>query len=99
MTAYNYTFNTPEHSYEFIPDLLDPSTVRIKSEFKDDIEALLDTIELAGRADDADFTDLKLNIQEGESHDTYYFTEISKADLALYLQFEVLNFMGAVPEL
>jgi hypothetical protein len=99
MTAYNYTFSTPEHSYEIIPDLLDPNTVRVTSEFKDDIESLLDSIELAGRADDEPFTALKLNIEEGTSNGTHYYTEISKADLALYLQFEVLNFMGAVPDI
>jgi hypothetical protein len=99
MTAYNYTFTTPDHSYEIIPDPLDPKTVRIQSEFKDSIEDFLKTVELAGRADDEAFTDLKINIQEGlTSYDPIFFTEVSTSDLALYFEFEVLNFMGAVPE-
>lgn len=99
MSIYNYTFTTPDHTYEIIPDPLDPDTIRIQSEFKEAVEDFLDTIELAGRGDDEDFTALKLSIQEGHNtYDPYFFTEVTKADLALYFEFEVLNFMGAVPE-
>jgi hypothetical protein len=99
MTAYNYTFQTPHHSYDLIPDPLDPNMVRVKSEFKDSIEDFLNTIELSGRANDEDFAALKLNIKEGQnSYDTYWYTEVSKEDLALYFEFEVRFFMGAVPE-
>lgn len=103
MSIYNYTFTTPDHTYEIIPDPLDPVTVRIQSEFKEAIEDLLNTIELAGRADDEDFAKLIIingaTIREGQTtYDRYWYTEIAKADLALYFEFEVLNFMGAVPE-
>jgi len=97
MTAYNYTFQTPHHSYDLVPDPLDPNTVRVQSEFKDSIEDFLNTLELSGRADDEDFA--ALTIQEGQNtYDTYWYTEVSKDDLALYFQFEVRFFMGTVPE-
>lgn len=97
MTAYNYTFTTPDYAYDILPDPLDPNTVRIQSEFKESIEAFLNTVELAGRADDEDFQSIQ--IKEGKnSYDTYWYTEISKADLALFFEFEVRFFMGAVPE-
>ena len=97
MSTYNYTFTTPDHAYDIIPDLLDPNTVRIQSEYKESIEDLLNTIELSGRADDEDFQSITIN--EGQnSYDAYWYTEISKDDLALYFEFEVRFFMGAVPE-
>lgn len=102
MSIYNYTFQTPDHRYEIVPDPLDPTTVRIQSEFKEAIEEFLNTIELAGRADDEDFSNLIINegtLTEGNnSFDTYWYTEVSKADLALYFEFEVRFFMGAIPE-
>ncbi len=97
MSIYNYTFGTPDHSYDIIPDPLDPSTVRIQSEYRESIEDLLNTIELSGRADDEDFQ--AIQIKEGQnSYDTYWYTEVSKAVLALYFEFEVRFFMGAIPE-
>lgn len=97
MSHNNYTFQTPDHAYDIIPDPLDPSTVRIQSEYKESIEDLLNTIELSGRADDEDFQ--AIQIKEGQnSYDTYWYTEISKADLALYFEFEVRFFMGTAPE-
>lgn len=102
MSIYNYTFQTPDHRYEIVPDPLDPITVRVQSEYREAIEEFLNTIELAGRADDEDFTDLIINeaiINEGQnSFDRYWYTEVSKADLALYFEFEVRFFMGAIPE-
>ena len=102
MSIYNYTFQTPDHRYEIVPDPLDPTTVRIQSEFKEAIEEFLNTVELAGRADDEDFAALIINegtLTEGQnSFDHYWYTEVSKADLALYFEFEVRFFMGAIPE-
>jgi hypothetical protein len=99
MNAYSYTLQTPYHSYDFIPDPLDPETIRVQSEFKEAIEDFLNTVELSGRADDEDFAALKDSIKEGSnSYDTYWYTEVTKADLALYFEFEVRFFMGAVPE-
>lgn len=97
MSAFNYTFQTPDHGYDIIPDPLDKNTIRIKSEFRQSLEDFLNTIELAGRANDEDFQ--ALEIKEGtNAYDTYWYADITKADLALYFQFEVLNFMGAIPE-
>ena len=97
MTAYNYTFSTPDFDYDIIPDPLDPATVRIQSEYREAIEDVLNTIELSGRANDEDFQ--ALTIEEGQnSYDAYWYTDLSKEDLALYFEFEVRFFMGATPE-
>lgn len=101
MNKFTYTFQTPDHSYDIVPDLLQEDTVRVQSEFKDSVEEFLNTLELAGLADDRDnpidFSHLTVE-QDSNSYDTYYFIEITKSDLALYFRFEVLNFMGPVFE-
>lgn len=108
---FTYTFQTPDHGYDFVPDPLDANVVRIKSEFKDSLEEFLGTLELAGISDLSDEsgvvseTDLEylkrfseIYIEEADNdYDHYYFIDIEKADLALFLQFEVLNYMGATP--
>lgn len=97
MNKFTYTFQTPDHSYDIIPDPLDVDIVRIQSEYKESIEDFLNTVELSGRADDEDFQ--AIQIKEGQnSYDTYWYIEIPKADLAVYFEFEVRFFMGAVPE-
>jgi hypothetical protein len=98
MSKNTYTFQTPDHAYDLIPDPLDANLVRVKSEFKESIEDFLNTVELSGRGNDEDFQTIE--IKEGcNEYDTYWYTEVSKEDLALYFQFEVRFFMGAVPEL
>jgi len=104
---FTYTLQTPDHGYDFIPDPLDANVVRVKSEFKDSIEEFINTLELAGFSqserdkdgwtDPSDLTRLQnLTIEEADNdYDHYYFIDIQKADLALFLQFEVLNYMGA----
>jgi hypothetical protein len=94
MNNLTYTFQTPDHSFDFIPDLFDPNKVKVTSEYKDSLEDFLNVIELAGRANDEDFQEITIK-EEQNSYDSYYFIEISKDDLALYLQFEVRFFMGA----
>jgi len=90
---FTYTFQTPDHSYDFVPDPLDPESVIVKSEYKDSIEEFIGTLELAGVADGRDFSDI--TIREGDNGwDVYPYIQIHKADLALFLQFEVLNYMG-----
>jgi hypothetical protein len=92
----NYTFSTPDHGYDIFPDLLSPDNVQVRAEFKDSLEELVATLELAGVADDRDFTELQ--IEEGSNdYDTFFFIDITKSDLALYLQFEILNYLGVSP--
>jgi hypothetical protein len=103
---FTYTLQTPDHGYDFIPDPLDVNVVRVKSEFKDSIEEFINTLELAGFSEAQDHSskgsnlermnDLEKSIEEADNdYDHYYFIDIQKADLALFLQFEVLNYMGA----
>jgi hypothetical protein len=100
--TYNYTFQTPERGYDFVPVAKD--LVRVQSEDKESLEELLNTLELAGIAERGDKETREqvmehfqeLEIEEGSNdYDTFYFVEMPKADLALYLQFEILNYMGA----
>lgn len=92
----NYTFETPDHAYDIVPDLLSPDNVQVRSEFRDSLEEFLATLELAGVADDRDFSEIE--IEEGSNYyDVFFFIDITKSDLALYLQFEVLNYLGAAP--
>lgn len=100
--TYPYTFQTPEHGYDFVP--VSGDLVRIQTEDKEPLEEFLNTLELAGMAERQDVSNLTkqdylladIEIEEGSNeHDTFFFIEITKADLALYLQFEVLNYLGA----
>lgn len=92
----NYTFGTPEHDYEIIPNPK-TKTVVIKSEWREALEELVGTIELAGAAEGIDFSTIVI---EEEVTDYYFghYIEIDKSTLALYFQFEVLNFMGITEE-
>ena len=102
---FTYTFQTPDHGYDFVPDPLDSDIVIVKSEFKDSLEELLNTLELAGISEapeEDQFSILQrfqdLTIEENDNEFLPYSIALSKADLALYLQFEVLNYMGAAPQ-
>ena len=91
-TTTTYTFETPFHGFDFVPDPNSPDNVQIRAEFRDSLEEFLATLELAGVADDRNFEDLE--IEEGSnSYDEFFFLDITKSDLALYLQFEVLNYL------
>jgi hypothetical protein len=89
----NYTFQTPDHGYDIIPNPL-TGTVTIKSEFRDALEELVGTIELAGVAEGKDFSDIVIE-EEATDYFFSHYIEIDLATLALYLQFEVLNYMGS----
>lgn len=89
----NYTWQTPDHSFDFVPDPLSPDNIHVRSEFKDSLEEFLSTLELAGRANDEDFTEL--HIEEGTNdYDAFFYVDVTRADLSLYLDFEVRYFMG-----
>ena len=89
----NYTWGTPEHDYIFIPNPL-TQTVKIKSEFRDAIEELLGTIELAGAAEGVELPNITIEEEASEYFFSHYI-EIDTATLALYLSFEALNFMAS----
>lgn len=97
-----YIFQTPEHGFDFVPDSKDKDLVHVKSEYKDALEEFLATLELAGIADKEDEDQLSIlqwfdSIKIEDTGDEFlpFSITITKADLALYLQFEILNYMGA----
>lgn len=92
-TTTTYTFETPFHDFEFEPDPDSPDNVTVSSESRESIEDFLATLELAGVADDRDFSDLEIEEDGSPNYDLLYFVEITKSDLALYLQFEILNYL------
>lgn len=86
-----YVWQTPEYSYDFIP--VENNLIRVKSETKEAIDAFLSTIELSGPEED---TELPSTIIEEtqNSYDVYYFVEVSRATVSLFLDFEVRYYMG-----
>lgn len=93
MNTSTYVFQTPDHGYDFVPDLLAPDNVLVKSEFRDSLEELLETLQLAGVAEGKNFEDITIE-EDFTDYGTQYYIEIDKGTLALYLQFEILNYFG-----
>lgn len=92
MTNMNYTFGTPEFSYTFVPDLTVPNLVAVQSTNREALEIFIDTLALDNMADD-DLHD-KLVIEEDMTADEpFYYVEITTSTLALFLSFEVLNYL------
>lgn len=95
----NYEFTTPEATYAFSVNPKNPNAVFVFAQHKQDLETVIDCLELSGVQDGRYFEDLTIEeTVEPEAAQYIYFVEITRADLALYLQFEVLNFMGVNPE-
>ena len=96
-----YTFSTPDHAYSINPHEEIPDMVVVESATREALEEMIGSIELAGAADgefygdeDDDFTHIPIWTAQDDL-DEYYFIEITKATLCLYLNFEVLNYLGA----
>jgi hypothetical protein len=92
-----YTFATPEYSYRIEPN---PTTknVFLSAETPDAIEMAIDSIELAGTQEGEWHEDLLLEMN-GDAPDAFcFFVEVSKPTLALFINFELLNFLGTTPE-
>lgn len=90
----NYIFHTPDHGYDIIPNPL-TGTVTIKSEFRDALEELVGTIDLAGAAEGSDLSEITIH-EEVSDYLFSHYIEIDLPTLALYFQFEVLNYMGSM---
>lgn len=87
-----YTFSTPEFAYSFVPDLTVPNLVAVQSTEREALEILVDTLALDNMADDETYE--KIVIEEDmTAEEPFYYIEISTSTLALYLQFEVLNYL------
>jgi hypothetical protein len=94
MTNNTYRFDTPEHSYTIEPVPHVPKLVSLQSENREALEEALETIHLAGVADDEDFSHLTI---EEDMTDVvpFFYIELSTSTLALWWEFEALNFIGA----
>jgi len=87
-----YTWQTPENSYDFHP-VPDTNLVLIKSETREAIEDFINTVELAGPEEGNPLPELWIEEDE-TSYDHVYFTEVTRATLSLFLDFEVRYYMG-----
>ena len=100
----NYTFSTPESSYVFVQHPTVSENVFVFAHRPSDLETVLDSLELSGMADDNRLEDLI--IEEDPINDTKdkddnfcnFFLELTKSDLAVFLSFEVQNFLGVVAD-
>jgi hypothetical protein len=100
----NYEFQTPESLYVLIQHPTLSDSVYIKAAHSSDLETVKDNLELAGVQEGRYFEDLE--IQEDSRSQTVdangnrcaFFIELTKTDLALFLQFEVLNFLGVLAD-
>jgi hypothetical protein len=93
-----YGFQTPEYTFRIEPNPTLPERVFLSAETPEAIEMAIDSIELAGTQDGEFHEDLLLEMN-GDAEDAYcFFVELSKPTLTLFLEFELLNFMGTSPE-
>ena len=86
-----YVWQTPEYSYDFTP--VGKDLIRVKSETKEAIDAFLSTIELSGPEEDTEIPDTIIE-EAQNSYDIYFFVEVSRATVSLFLDFEVRYYMG-----
>lgn len=96
MTNPNYTFGTPEYNYTFVPDLTVPNIVSVQSTDREALEIFIDTLALDNTADDDSYEKIVID-EDMTADEPFYFIEITISTLALYLQFEVLNYLPKVP--
>ena len=100
----NYSFQTPESLYVLIQHPTLSESVYIHAAHSSDLETVKDNLELAGREDGRFLDDLEIHedplttVVDNHGNQATYSMELTKADLALFLQFEVLNFLGVVAE-
>lgn len=89
----DYTFSTPNFAYTLSPT--PNGLVNIECNFREGLEEVLNSLELAGVDTESDLSNLYIDEDSDVDGTTFYFIELSHATLALYLTFEVLNYMGA----
>jgi hypothetical protein len=100
----NYTFQTPESLYVLIQHPTLSESVNIHAAHSSDLETVKDNLELAGRAEGRFLDDLEIqedqltDVVDNHGNQATFFLELTKADLALFLQFEVLNFLGVLAD-
>lgn len=93
-----YTFSTPEYDYTFVPDLTVPNLVAVQSYEREALEILVDTLALDNMADEDIYENITIE-EDMTDDDPFFYIEITTSTLALYLQFEVLNYLPAAVNL
>jgi len=88
----SYAFSTPEFDYFFVPDLTVPNLVAVQSTDREALEVFVDTLSLDNMADE-DAHDKIVIEEDMTAQEPYFYIEITTSTLALYLQFEILNYL------
>ena len=100
----NYSFGTPESQYVLIQHPTLSEFVYICAAHASDLETVKDNLELAGREDGRYLEDLEIledpltDAVDSHGNQATFFLELTKTDLALFLEFEVLNFLGVLAD-
>jgi hypothetical protein len=95
-----YEWATPEYSYTFTP--VDHGLVRVQSDDKQAIEDFLSTLELAGPEEGTEIPETIY--QEGllkpgqDAFEYFYFIEVTRPTISLFLDFDVRYYMGTHAE-
>lgn len=95
-----YAYTTEEATYDFYPNFDNPNVINVYTKSAPDLQHIIDSLELSGTEDGRYAEDLEVIYTEelpGQAYEAYL--ELTKADLAIYLQFEALNYIGAVSDI
>lgn len=88
-----YKFSTPDHHYTIAPDLTVPKLVSVTAT-REALEEMLESIYLAGVAEGEDFSHLTIEENWGEPDEADCYVELTTATLALWWDFEAMNYIG-----
>lgn len=96
-TNTHYAFSTPEHDFVLVPNPVVPDLVEVRASSKEALEEFIGTLELAGVSEGMDFSKLVIE-EDNTEQDIFFYVEVSPATLAIYTQFEFLNYMGVTAD-
>lgn len=94
MTNPKYTFETSEGVYVYSAHFENPDAIVVQST-RAALETMLSSLEMAGVEEGRYFEDYEIMPPEliHDHSDEEYSLELTKADLCLFLNFEVLNYV------
>lgn len=90
----DYVFNTPEYNFLIRTNPDNPKNVFLLSDYPESIEMAIEQIELTDTQEGEYAEDLLLETNGDDKQGYHFFVEISKPTLCLFIQAEILNFMG-----
>jgi hypothetical protein len=97
-----YKFTTPEADYTFVPVPTNQDGVHVYAAEREELDILISSLELAGVAEGRYFEDLSVEedftaeVRGKNGYPLTNFVEMTWSDLALFTQFEILNFAPGV---